>query len=85
MNDIWKGVGQTKKAAQRVSKEQDNTPHGSHQQAETCPSSHNSDGCAGVWKYEESAYYNVQICLILWNLHAYTIVSRLTFQTRKIW
>lgn len=49
MNDIWNGVGQTKvKAGQKVSREQQNTPCGSHQRAETCLSSHNSAGPAGV-------------------------------------
>lgn len=49
MNDIWNGVGQTKvKAGQKVSREQGNTPCGSHQRAETPLHSHNSAGPAGV-------------------------------------
>lgn len=49
MNDIWDGAGQTKvKAGQKVSREQQNTPSGSHQRADTCLSLHNSAGPVGV-------------------------------------
>ena len=69
MNDIWNAVGQAKvKAGQKVSREQGNTPCGSHQRAETRLSSQNSAGLLGyesTWSPEESAYYNVQICLRL--------------------